>query len=494
MSDERLQIHYRPPGPIARAFLRDPSFVCGIRGPIGSGKTTASIIKALSVSMMQTRNASGKIRSRGAIIRNTYPELRTTTIKSWHEWVPQSIGRWQSEGPPTHYVETADGMECEVMFLALDRPEDVRKLLSLELTWAYINEAREVPKAIVDALTGRVGRFPGPLDGGCVSPQIIMDTNAPDSDHWWYRLAEEDRPDGFAFHSQPSGRADGAENLDWLNQSPETLALPIGDPRRRAQGRKYYERVAAGKSDDWLRVYVHNDYGFVRDGKPIYHEYSDSLHCREFELDARHGLRIGLDFGLTPAATIGALTPTGAWRVRHEIVTDRMGASELAQTLARFLAERYPDRAKWKVASITGDPAGEGGGNDDQTVFEILAANGIVAEPAHTNNFAVRRDAVGHALSRLIDGAPGFLLHPDCRTLRKAMQGGYRFKRVGIAGEERYRDAPDKNSFSHVAEALQYMLLGGGAATELVRSDASARSEALLREQPRFAMPGGWMR
>lgn len=486
-----LRINYRPPGLVARAFLRDPSFVCGIRGPIGSGKTTACIIKAMGVSGMQPKNAQGVRRSRGAIIRNTYPELRTTTIKSWHEWVPQSIGKWQSEGPPTHYVQGGDGLEAEVLFLALDRPEDVRKLLSLELTWAYVNEAREAPKAIIDGLTGRVGRFPSARDGGCVSPQIIMDTNSPDSDHWWYRLAEEDQPDGFAFYSQPGGRMPGAENLAWLNQTAETLALLPGDARRLAQGRKYYERAAHGKDADWIKVYIDNEYGFVRDGRPVYHEYSDAVHCKAFELDHRHGLRIGLDFGLTPAATIGSRTPTGAWRVRHEIVTERMGATELARTLAQFLAERYPDRAKWKIASITGDPAGEGGGNDDQTVFEILRANGIAGEPAHTNNFAVRRDAVGQAMSRLIDGAPGFLLHPDCRTLRKACGGGYRFKRVAVAGEERYRDAPDKNSFSHVAEAMQYMMLGGGAATELVRAAYEVESEPA----PEYiGMPGGWMR
>ena len=176
---------YTPPGPVVEAFLHDPSFVTGIRGPIGSGKTTACIVKAVLASARQPKDKMGRRRSRGAIIRNTFPELKTTTIKSWFEWVPQDCGRWQSEGPPTHYVTGADGFDMEVMFLALDRPEDVRKLLSLELSWAYINEAKEVPKAILDGLTGRVGRFPPVRDGGCNNPQIFMDTNPPHADHWW---------------------------------------------------------------------------------------------------------------------------------------------------------------------------------------------------------------------------------------------------------------------------------------------------------------------
>ena len=34
--------------------------------------------------------------------------------------------------------------------------------------------------------------------------------------------------------------------------------------------------------------------------------------------------------------------------------------------------------------------------------------------------------------------------------------------RVKVAGDERYHDEPDKNSYSHVVEAGEYGLLGGG--------------------------------
>lgn len=42
-----MGIEYRPPGPIAASFLRSDAFVCGIRGPIGSGKSTACVMKLL---------------------------------------------------------------------------------------------------------------------------------------------------------------------------------------------------------------------------------------------------------------------------------------------------------------------------------------------------------------------------------------------------------------------------------------------------------------
>lgn len=443
---------YTPPGPIAEAFLHDTSFVSGIMGPIGSGKTTASIVKGLLCSARQPKNADGKRRSRGAVIRNTFPELKTTTIKSWFEWVPQEVGRWQGEGPPTHYVAGEDGLDMEVMFLALDRPEDVRKLLSLELTWAYINEAREVPKAILDGLTGRVGRFPPVRDGGCEGPQIFMDTNPPDTDHWWYRLAEEDRPEGFKFFRQPGGRTKQAENID---------NLPRG----------YYERAVQGKDAEWIKVYVDGQYGFVRDGRPVYPEYNDSVHCREFELDKRFGLQVGLDFGLTPAATFGQRTARGQWRTRYEIVCYDMGVTSFAKLVGQLLRERFDG---WDV-TITGDPAGEARDHDERSAFDILKANGVQAKKASTNDWSPRRDAVAGTLTSLIDGQPGYLLHPDCRVLRKAKQGAYCLRRLAVVGQERYKDAPDKNEFSHVAEAEQYMMLGGGEGKRIVGRDPQRR-------------------
>ena len=74
------------------------------------------------------------------------------------------------------------------IFLALDRPEDVKKLLSLELTGVWINEAREIPKSIVDACSMRVGRYPSMRDGGPSWYGVIADTKPPDTDHWWVYL------------------------------------------------------------------------------------------------------------------------------------------------------------------------------------------------------------------------------------------------------------------------------------------------------------------
>ena len=454
-----MKASYTPAGPIAQAFLEDrASFVKGLMGPVGSGKTTAAIVDVLMTASAQPKH-NGRSRSRFAIIRNTYPELRTTTMKSWHDWVPKEVGRWQDEGPPTHFVTLEDGSEMEVMFLALDRPEDVRKVLSLELTAAYVNEAREIPKSILDALTGRVGRFPPVREGGCVYPHVVMDTNPPDSDHWWYRMAEEEPAEGFKFYRQPGGRESGAENL---------ANLPDG----------YYPRLVAGKGQDWIKVYVDGEYGFVRDGKPVYPEYVDATHCKAFELGHRVPIRVGLDFGLTPAAVIAARDVRGRWRIRSEVVTEDMGATRFAELLGKHLREKYDGHP---IDAITGDPSGDSRvATDERTVFEVLRANNIEAKPAPTNDWTIRRDAFGNLLGKRIDGEEAILVHPDCRVLRKALAGGYCLRRMQVVGREAYRDVPDKNAFSHVAEAGQYLVLGGGEGKTVVRQTRTF-------QLPRFA-------
>ncbi|MFN0042233.1 MAG: TerL [Alphaproteobacteria bacterium] len=393
----------------------------------------------------QAPGPDGVRRSRWAVVRNTYPELRTTTIKTWHQWVPREIGRWQDEGPPTHFVSAA-GLELEVMFLALDRPDDISKLLSLELTGAWINEAREMPKAILDGLTGRVGRYPPKMLGGASWYGVILDTNSPDSDHWWYRLAEEMRPEGYEFFAQPPGDGPNAENL---------ANLPAG----------YYARTKAGKDEAWVKVYVRGDYGYVQDGKPVYPEYRDATHCRDVHVLNNVPIHVGIDFGLTPAAVFAQRGPTGRWAWLSELVSEDMGAKRFADLLGAEMRSRY----QGFQFDVYGDPSGDNRAQTDETTpFQILRAAGIPARPAPSNDPMLRREAVAVALGRMIDGEPGLSLSPSCKMLRKGMMGGYRYRRVQVTGQERYLDKPDKNMFSHVCEAAQYLMLGAGEGRALI--------------------------
>ena len=150
--------------PTVAKFMKSKGFVRGLLGPVGSGKSYACCAELWRRAVQQKPSPRDGIKySRFAIVRNTHPMLRTTTLKTWLELMPEHIwGNVKYAPPITHHIKLpskgdAAGIDCEVIFLALDDPKDVRKLLSLELTGAWVNECRELPKAVIDGLTHRVG-------------------------------------------------------------------------------------------------------------------------------------------------------------------------------------------------------------------------------------------------------------------------------------------------------------------------------------------------
>jgi hypothetical protein len=123
-------LDYVPP-PTVAAFLRDKTEVKVILGPVGSGKSSGCILHALKNAMEQAPDRDGIRRSRHVVVRNTMPQLKLTTIKSFLDWIPHGVlGRWVSSDK-TYYMRFND-VEAEVIFLALDDKDDVAKLLSLE--------------------------------------------------------------------------------------------------------------------------------------------------------------------------------------------------------------------------------------------------------------------------------------------------------------------------------------------------------------------------
>ena len=94
-----------------------------------------------------------------AVVRTTYPELRTTTIRTWLDTFPEHIyGRLKLTQPPTQTVTWGD-VAMQVDFLALDDATDVQKLRSGEYTAFYVNELQYLIKELFDEMTSRAGRF-----------------------------------------------------------------------------------------------------------------------------------------------------------------------------------------------------------------------------------------------------------------------------------------------------------------------------------------------
>lgn len=462
--DRHIKIRYVA-SPTLAAFHRSDAFYRGVMGPVRGGKSTAMSWEIMTRAQRQAPDDKGIRRTRFVVVRNTYRELLDTTIKTWQDWFRPKYFGTLNHNTMTHSINFKMGddtqVELEVLFRALDRPDDVKKLLSMEVTGAWVNEAREVPKGVIDVLGDRVGQYPAMKDGGCTWRGVMMDTNPPDDDHWWYRLAELERPAGWSFFKQPGGLIEVGGKFFENPAAENTKNLEPG----------YYLTRIAGKSPDYIRVYYCNQYGFIKEGKPVIPEYIDAIHCSQEILKPVPGLivYVGIDFGLTPAALFGQRLPVGRWQWFDELVTEDMGAVRFAELLGTKLRGEY----QGYEFDIYGDPAGDSRAQTDETTpFDILKANNIPAKPAPTNDFTLRREAVAVHMGRLaMDGKPGFMISPKCAITRKGLAGAYKYRRIQVAGEERYEDKPYKNRYSHPCEAGQYLMVGAGEGKMLIKTD-----------------------
>lgn len=493
MTTGRPTMVYKLAGQTIAAFHRSNAFVRLIVGPRASGKSTACCWEIVRRANAQ-RPFHGVRRSRWAVVRNTYPELEATTIKTWTQQFPEPIFHMVWGAPIACHAKypLPDGtdVDLEVLFFSMDKPQDERKLLSLELTGVYFNEFRFLPKALLDQATLSVGRFPSKELGGHSWAGVIGDTNPPDDDSEWYTLIEEQRPDGFAFFKQPGAMI--GTSIETLRTNPDAENVQF-----LTDGFGYYRKAIAGKSWDWIKVNICSQYGSHFDGRPVYSEYVDSVHCAKEPLEVWRGLPliIGMDFGLTPAAILCQETGRGQFRAVDEVVATDVGLTSFLQNALgpRLRLPRYSGLP----LMVQCDPAGKSRmQTDEQTCIQILERAGYRVQPAGTNSFAARREAVAQRLMRMIDGTPGLLISPSCQVLRKGFQGGYRFRRVQVAGEERFQDEPDKNRFSHPHDALQYAAMAGEMTVRQAVQSAAEEAAAAARIQARpvnvRARMGAW--
>jgi len=459
------EIIYRPSGPTIQRFHHSDARRRLILGPIRSGTSVGCCVEMIRRIMTTEPDNSGVRRSRWAVLRPTLGDLKRTTIKTWEQWAAPVFGNVpiQRVHGIIHDIDIMgpDGIpiDAEVIFFSINTLEDIEKLKSLELTGAFVNEFCAFPKAVIDALDDRVGHFPNKRDGGDRAwSGWWADSNMPDTDHWVYENFEEEGGiEGWDYFRQPGAVIKNgeewvinpeAENLDNLNK-----------------GAQFYLDSIQGKSDAHIRVLYAAEFAFFADGARIISDYVDSVHCLKSPIEFDHSLSskvsIGIDFGATPAASLGQRDPMGRDIAIDEIVAEKVGITGL---INGGLGDTY----KQLIASgfevvVTGDPAGgqagQANGVSDRP-FDILWKEGIPANKAHTNAFATRTEVLNEACRTMIDGVPKFRLSPKCKITRKGMAEKYVLKK--IANGNRFQTTPDKGPFSHPVEACEYRMMGYG--------------------------------
>lgn len=462
------------PTPTFKRFHASQSDFRYAQGPFGSGKSSGCMAEIILATQGVPAWNHGIKTCRAIFIRNTMPELESTTLRTWLDWFGQ-LGDVTSRKKPimlfTHnfnyYNEVTNELgrvELEVQFMAFEREADLRHLDSLEATWAYVNELRHSPQGLIPRLRGRLDRFPPPVEGAYRS-FIIADSNPPSTRHWIYDVFEKTPPEKrptWEMFSQPPGLIKDAEDR-WIDNPNHDTAQKDkhGNPFVKPN---YYSSMAAGATinQEFIKVYCLGEYGTVKDGKPVYHEYNDDLHS-VFGLKAIPGIPLimGWDFGLTPACWIGQQLPSGQIRIYKEFITYRMGIKQLAEELViPFLNLYYND---YQIGYSVGDPSGKTPSQLDstQSCLMTLAQLGLPTFAASTNDPVPRVEAVKYFLRSMRDGQPALVIdREDCPIMREGFLGGYHYRLLHFIDKEKYTDKPDKNEFSHIHDAVQYPLLG----------------------------------
>jgi hypothetical protein len=453
-------------------------------------------MEAFSRALEMPAGKDGVRRSRWAFIRNSYPELISTTMNTWKDWVPEklpdgsdfcTIRRSAPIVAKIDNVPLGDGtkLRLEVHFLALDKEEDVRKLKSLELTGVFLNEASELSEEVLKMATTRVNRYPASID---VEEEywsgIIMDTNPPDDTHWWHRLAVLERPKNYQFFQQPPAMLplestiiqDGAELTitDWTPNQGQDPRYPAAENITNLKtGFKYYENICAGKDIEWVKVYVMGQYGTLSSGRPVYPEFRHSIHIAKEELPPIRGIPIicGIDYGLNHSCALVQVSPIGQVRILDELVTENCGSRRFAEEYLRPLVQS--EKYAGCQFIYTGDPAGnQRAQSDESTCIQILRECGFYVDQASTNNFTARRDAVAKFLTQLVDGKPGMLISPTCKFIVKGFISGYHYRKMRMGGlDNMFAAKPEKNIFSHPHDGLQYACLKLANAGAGIRED-----------------------
>lgn len=468
---------YLPDGPVGRAFLYSCQqsgklTIAGAMGPEGCAKTTTALAKIVLEATNAAPNRFVRDRSdpskgihwtdwKHLTVRGTYRQLEKNVIPSWFRVVPKVVGHWKAEPPQTHTVTLRGryghvNLIMEFVALQDDNVEDVLK--GWEGTSALLNEGDLLSPDVLEFLQGRVGRYPSALEGGPPKKRfILIDFNAPDVDNYLYDKLVENPVNtnqiATEFYRYPSGFSPHAENLKNLVPG-------------------YYQARSAGLPTWKVRRLVKNEFGYSRDGVPVHHDdYNEERHVASEPILLAPGvpLIVGIDAGLTPAASFRQLMPSGQQRTIDELVSppdSGIGPTGFGQMLRAKMNNDFPN-VPTSLVRFFADPASFDGGSKDgkDPAWVVTCSKALrspIGRPSKNNQLTPRLEAVRVPMRATIDGQPGWLLSPKCKTIRKGYNSHYRYKLVQVAAGESVinKAEPEKNHWSHVANADEYAAQG----------------------------------
>jgi PBSX family phage terminase large subunit len=260
-------------------FIQCDQPVVSFFGGIGNGKTYAGILKGLL--RVLNKDQAPQL---GMIARQTYPELRDSTQRTFFE-LAHKIGLM----PGIHYDYKKQENRVifknghEIIFRSLDDPA---KLLSINLGWFYIDQMEEVSEEVFLTLLGRLRAVDTPQCWG---------TGNPLGHNWvWHRF----------IHNPVKGNIMFSARTDENKKN-----LPDG----------YIDSLLNNYNEIWVNRYVYGSWDAF-EGQ-IYPDFEPSVHVvGDFTPDPAWRRFIAIDHGRTnPTAVLwGAVDQDDALWIYRE--------------------------------------------------------------------------------------------------------------------------------------------------------------------------------
>ena len=487
------------PTPTALKMHSSAMLVRAVMGPPGSGKSVANVMELLFLAMRQKPTPSGIRSTRWLVVRKTYASLGTTTLKTLREWLPAQYGSIRDTAPMQgkYVIPLPDGttVHMELILLSLEKPADLEKLNSLEVTGAWINEADEVDVAIIAKCVERSGRFPSRIHWPDLSDEdshitwrgVLLDYNPPPKGHPLVTyLDSEETPDNAILFKQPAALI---EHMDEeTGKFSYTLNPDAENVRAGADGgNKYFDDLKtylAQGNYDLIETRLLCRYGGVRAGKPVWTNFDRREHVATEPLVPRGGTEtiVAMDTsGIHPCALICQYV-RGRWEVQDGAYGDEMGFDEFMDSmLIPTLKTKYAD---CRILFVC-DPANARDSRTGTSPTAAIIELGYRAVVAPTNAFAPRREAV----DSLFFKRDGLIIDPRLEDLIDACAGEYKYQKlrgVSAEGASQYAAKPEKSKWSHWADALQYLALHVGRNTmddEVARNRGAAIASRIAQKR-----------
>lgn len=242
----------------------------------------------------------------------------------------------------------------------------------------------------------------------------------------------------------------------WVNPINGFRVLRIHysvDPARRTPEWKAEERKKYGEAE-WNRE--QELMWEALEGRPVYADHwSPEFHVSKTSLgwNPKYPVCRGWDFGLNAACLFVQLFPHSRLFVLREAVSEDISFETFLGEVARLSLEWFPGASFVEFIDPTGRYRM---GANEHSYAMMLASKPIGARRviSGVNEPAGRIKHVVDFLKGNTKGLPDYLVDPSCETLIKGYNGSYLYP---LDKYGRPKDKPEKNFWSHIHDANQYV-------------------------------------